>query len=64
MVLGQRLYSMMLKIASSLNESMILWKEVTTITLGVPEQIKTDNGPAYTASKWFKEFLNLWGGQT
>ncbi|NWV51363.1 POK19 protein, partial [Daphoenositta chrysoptera] len=29
-------------------------------TLGVPKQIKTDNGPAYT-SKPVAEFLQEWG---
>lgn len=29
-------------------------------TLGVPEQIKTDNGPAYTSRK-LKDFFNQWG---
>ncbi|NWT91825.1 POK7 protein, partial [Urocynchramus pylzowi] len=28
--------------------------------LGVPREVKTDNGPAY-ASKAFKEFLQEWG---
>ncbi|NXF72202.1 PO113 protein, partial [Sclerurus mexicanus] len=29
-------------------------------TMGVPEKIKTDNGPAYT-SKSVKVFLDMWG---
>ncbi|NXG81352.1 POK25 protein, partial [Stercorarius parasiticus] len=29
-------------------------------TLGVPKEIKTDNGPAYTSNK-LKEFFNEWG---
>ncbi|XP_014106443.1 PREDICTED: endogenous retrovirus group K member 19 Pol protein-like [Pseudopodoces humilis] len=29
-------------------------------TLGVPEQIKTDNGPAYTSHK-LRDFFNQWG---
>ncbi|NXT35053.1 POK19 protein, partial [Pelecanoides urinatrix] len=29
-------------------------------TLGVPKEIKTDNGPAYTSRK-LKEFFNAWG---
>ncbi|NWI05262.1 POK19 protein, partial [Tichodroma muraria] len=29
-------------------------------TLGVPEKIKTDNGPAY-ASHRLKDFFNQWG---
>ncbi|NXH15002.1 POK19 protein, partial [Bucco capensis] len=29
-------------------------------TLGIPKNIKTDNGPTYT-SKRFKEFLQQWG---
>ncbi|NWY42468.1 POK6 protein, partial [Sylvia atricapilla] len=29
-------------------------------TLGVPKEIKTDNGPAY-ASRKLKDFFNQWG---
>ncbi|NXL75888.1 POK19 protein, partial [Leptocoma aspasia] len=29
-------------------------------TLGVPQEIKTDNGPTFI-SKQFKEFVNKWG---
>ncbi|NXF84394.1 POK18 protein, partial [Sclerurus mexicanus] len=29
-------------------------------TMGMPEKIKTDNGPAY-ASNSLKEFLDMWG---
>ncbi|NXS30865.1 POK6 protein, partial [Pomatostomus ruficeps] len=29
-------------------------------TLGVPQQIKTDNGPNYTSQK-LKDFFNQWG---
>ncbi|NWH97579.1 POK6 protein, partial [Tichodroma muraria] len=29
-------------------------------TLGIPQLIKTDNGPSYTSQK-FKQFLNQWG---
>ncbi|NXS31082.1 POK6 protein, partial [Pomatostomus ruficeps] len=29
-------------------------------TLGVPKQIKTDNGPAYISHK-LKDFFNQWG---
>ncbi|NWR89369.1 POK11 protein, partial [Furnarius figulus] len=29
-------------------------------TMGIPEKIKTDNGPAYTSAS-FKDFLSMWG---
>ncbi|NXU60139.1 POK7 protein, partial [Horornis vulcanius] len=29
-------------------------------TLGIPQQIKTDNGPAYT-SRRIADFFSLWG---
>ncbi|NXC89294.1 POK19 protein, partial [Cercotrichas coryphoeus] len=33
---------------------------LTFAALGVPQEIKTDNGPAYT-SRRLREFFNQWG---